>query len=76
LHEKKMNALWIAGSLKALGAKPSIRELAKAMNVAPTTLMRWFEPGEFEREVERRSKWFDSDGSPRDLVPRKNVADG
>jgi hypothetical protein len=71
IHERKMNATIVAGALKAQGDMPSIRQMAKAMNVAPSTFMRWFEPGEFEREAERWSKMYNPDGSLRDLSPRR-----
>ena len=71
IHERKMHATIVAGALKAQGRMPSIRQMAKAMNVAPSTFMRWFEPGEFERRAERWSKMYNTDGSLRDLSSRR-----
>ncbi len=42
IRERKMHATIVAGSLKAQGHMPSIRQMAKAMNVAPSTFLRWF----------------------------------
>ncbi len=67
IHQKKQNAAIMGGALKAQGVKPSLRQIAKLMDVAPTTVMRWFEPGEFETAVERYAKWFNPDGTLRDF---------
>jgi hypothetical protein len=78
IREKRQKAAIIAGCIKAQGKKPSLRQIASLLKVAPTTVMRWFSPGEFESEAERYARWFNPDGSMRnlrDIVPRKNVAD-
>jgi hypothetical protein len=74
VHQKKMNAKIIGGSLQAQGVKPTLRLVAKLMGVTPTTVMRWFEKGEFQREVEKIATWFNPDGSMRDFRPKRNVA--
>ena len=61
-HERKSSAAMFAGQLVAMGRKPSIRQLARAMSVAPSTVKRWFGPGELEREIEIYRHWFDEDG--------------
>ena len=65
VHEKKGNAALIAGQLIAQGVKPSFRLIGKIMNVAPSTVKRWFGPGEFEAEVKVYESWFNPDGSFR-----------
>jgi len=74
VHEKKQNAAIMGGSLKAQGIKPSLRLIAKLMRVNPTTVMRWFDQGEFERQVDRYATWFNPDGSMRGLGIKKDVA--
>jgi hypothetical protein len=65
-HEKKGNAAIVAGQLIAQGVKPTYRLLGEAFNVAPSTVKRWFQPGEFEREAELWARSFDKDGK---LIP-------
>jgi hypothetical protein len=74
VHEKKQNAALIGGQLKAQGVQPSLRRIAEHMHVNPTTLMRWFEPGELEGEVERYAKWFNQDGTLRWTMSKADVA--
>lgn len=64
VHELKMNAAIIGGQLKAQGINPTLKVLADALAVVPSTVKRWFEDGEFEREIERWSRLFDEDGNP------------
>lgn len=71
IHQRKQRAAMIAGNLKAQGHTPSFRDLGKIMNVAPTTIMRWFEPGEFAAQVDIHKLWFNSDGSLRDLFSKE-----
>jgi hypothetical protein len=78
IREKRQRAAIIAGCIKAQGRSPSLREIASLMKVAPTTVMRWFGPGEFDSEAGRYARWFNPDGSLRDLRdrrPDKSVAD-
>lgn len=62
-HHHKMNAGMVAGQLKAQGIKPTFRLLGKIFGVAPSTVKRWFAPGEVEREAERWSRLFDEKGN-------------
>ncbi len=62
-HQKKMNAAIIAGQLKSQGIRPTLKILASALNVAPSTVKRWFEPGELEREADKWSRGFDEHGN-------------
>lgn len=66
-HQKRWSAIIIGGQLKAQGRKPSFRMLAKFLNVSPTTVMRWFPDGDFEKEIERVANWFDEKGQMRSL---------
>ena len=63
-HEHKMNAALVGGQLKARGIIPTFRMLGEAFGVAPSTVKRWFAPGEFERETDRWSRLFDANGEP------------
>ena len=69
-HEKKGNAALIAGQLKARGIKPTYKLLGSALDVAPSTVKRWFQPGEFEREAEWWSKSFDKEGKHIPIIKR------
>lgn len=64
-HEMRWAAITIGGQLQARGIKPSFRMLAGILNVAPSTVKRWFPNGDFKEEVERVSGWFDEEGKPR-----------
>jgi hypothetical protein len=64
-HEMRWAAITVGGQLQAQGIKPSFRMLAGILNVAPSTVKRWFPHGEFAEEVERVSRWFDEDGKMR-----------
>lgn len=65
-HEKKGNAAFVAGQLKARGMKPTYKMLGYAFDVAPSTVKRWFKPGEFEREAEFWARSFNKNGK---LIP-------
>lgn len=56
LHEKQEAAKWIAYQMISKGETPSIRSIAKIMNVNPTTVMRWFPDSEFLEQVAELSK--------------------
>jgi hypothetical protein len=64
-HEMRWNAIIVSAQLRARGIEPSFRMLAEMFKVAPSTVMRWFPEGDFEKEVEGWSKVFDQDGRPR-----------
>jgi len=66
-HQMRWAALTIGGQLQARGINPSFRMLAGILNVAPSTVKRWFPNGEFTVEVERVSHWFDENGKPRPI---------
>jgi hypothetical protein len=70
-HEKKHNAGMIAGQLKAQGVVPTFRLLGDLLHVAPSTVKRWFQPGEFERESEYWQRAFDKNGQLLPLAQRK-----
>ncbi len=60
-HEKKRNAASIAGQLKVQGVNPTYKMLGEILDVAPSTVKRWFEPGEFERETAVWARIFSKD---------------
>ncbi|MBF0325500.1 MAG: hypothetical protein HQL42_10550 [Alphaproteobacteria bacterium] len=64
-HQMRWAAIMVGGQLQARGIKPSFRMLAGILNVAPSTVKRWFPAGEFAEEVERASHWWDEDGKMR-----------
>jgi len=66
-YHLKSNAALVAGQLKARGIKPTYKMLGEFMKVAPSTVKRWFAPGEFERETDVHASWFDSEGNLIDL---------
>ena len=70
-HEASRSAVWIGAQLLAQGTKPSIRRIAAILNVSPSTVSRWFEPGEFDAECEKLSVCFNSNGSPKDFFEMK-----
>lgn len=65
-HEQKGRAATIGGQLKARGITPTFKMLGDALGVAPSTVKRWFKPGEFERETDYWSRLCDKAGK---LVP-------
>lgn len=67
-HNLKHNAAMIGGQLKAQGMKPTLHRLATILGVAPSTVKRWFKPGELQREIDRWSQLFDEKGEMRPLV--------
>lgn len=70
-HHLKSNAALIAGQLKARGLKPTYKMLGEFMKVAPSTVKRWFAPGEFGRETDLYATWFDSEGNMVNFKLRK-----
>lgn len=71
IRESKQNAGLIAGQLMARGINPTFKIIGKALGVAPSTVKRWFGPGEFEQERDVYAKWFDSDGNLLPLNQRR-----
>jgi len=69
-HNMRWNAISIGGQLLARGITPSFRKLASTLDVAPSTVKRWFPNGEFLDEVERISAWYDEHGK---LRPAKEI---
>jgi hypothetical protein len=62
IRHNKSNAELIAGQLKARGVVPTFKILGQALGVAPSTVKRWFEPGELEQAGARWAQLFDGDG--------------
>lgn len=69
-NELKRNASVIAGQLLAQGLPSSIRATAKILGVAPSTVKRWFEPGEFEKERDFWAALCDENGQLSPLKAR------
>lgn len=67
IRSNKTNAGMIAGQLMAQGVVPTFKILGQALGVAPSTVMRWFEPGELEEARDRWAKRFDENGNPLPL---------
>ncbi len=65
-YEHKINAAMIAGQLKARGITTTFKMLGDHFGVAPSTVKRWFGPGEFKRETDYWSRMFDEKGK---LIP-------
>ena len=73
-NEKRMNAAIIGGQLKAQGVTPTLKILGKALGVAPSTVKRWFDKGELERETERWRRMFDEKENLVRITPlRKKI---
>lgn len=70
IRQNKQNAALIAGQLMARGINPTFKIIGEALKVAPSTVKRWFEPGEFEQERDFYAKWYDKDGNLRPLDQR------
>lgn len=68
-YSRRHNAAIIGGQLKAKGHDPSIREIAKILNLQPSTISRLFRDGSFEEEVAFWATHFENDGSFR-LLPK------
>lgn len=71
IRQNKQNAGLIAGQLMARGVNPTFKIIGEALGVAPSTVKRWFGPGEFERERDVHAKWFDKDGNLCPLIQRR-----
>jgi hypothetical protein len=69
-HEQKRNAAMVGGQLKAQGVTPTFKQLGEIFGVAPSTVKRWFAPGEFQSEVNRWSNLFDERGN---LIPLDKI---
>ena len=60
--EQKLWACWAAGAMKARGEEPSIREVARRLGLSPSTVSRWFAPGEFKAAAEKWAAHFTPEG--------------
>lgn len=65
LHEKRKHAAWIGGQLKAQGEVVSIRKIAEILDIAPSTISRWYPDNTFQEEVDQIATYFDADGKIR-----------
>ncbi|QGZ94968.1 hypothetical protein [Terricaulis silvestris] len=63
-HTRQRNAPWIGAQLKARGIEPTVRKIAELLEVAPSTVTRWYpNNAELQEEIDRLSRLFDSNGS-------------
>lgn len=62
-HSLRRNALWFAAQIIARGNEPTLKDIAELLNVAPSTVTRWFSAGEFKEEADVLAKNFDSEGN-------------
>lgn len=69
VKNKKSDALWITAQLRAQGTNFSMRDVAKEMNVSPSTVVRWFPDGDFEEQVERIIQILDTP-FPQDIFKK------
>jgi len=67
VREQKQAAAMIGGQLKARGIHPTFKLLGESMGVSPSTVMRWFEAGEFEQATDLWSRHFDEAGALKPL---------
>ena len=74
-HRGRQMAILNGGRLMAMGRKPSFRLIADLLEVAPSTVKRWFPEGDFLKEVEKESRSFDENGefSSANSVPNKRL---
>jgi len=61
VREKREAAVWMAANIRAQGKPCSMRDVAKEMQISPSTVLRWFPEGEFETEVEQQIEMITSD---------------
>lgn len=72
IRQNKTNAAMIAGQLVARGVVPTFKIIGQTLGVAPSTVMRWFGPGEFEQARDRWATRFDKDGNPLPLGTKRD----
>lgn len=70
VRKSKRDAEIIAGQLKAQGIAPTFRLLGQYLNVAPSTVKRWFAPCELEEASNRWASAFDENGQ---MLPLNRV---
>ncbi|RYF38158.1 MAG: hypothetical protein EOO38_25215 [Cytophagaceae bacterium] len=70
IRQSKQNAGLIAGQLMARGINPTFKIIGKTLGVAPSTVKRWFGPGEFEKARDSWASLCDKDGK---LLPLNRI---
>lgn len=63
----RFRAIFVGAVMKAKGEPASMRSVARIMNVAPSTVTRWFPQGDFQEIIENRARFYDSHGNRRPL---------
>ena len=66
-HQMRKRCVWVAGQLKAMGQPYSMRSVAKILNLAPSTISRWYSDAEFQASAEKYSNFFDATGKSKPL---------
>lgn len=69
IAEARLRAVLAGAALRARGESATLRSTASAIGVAPSTVKRWFAPGEFEQEVDRWASKMDNEGRLVRLYP-------
>lgn len=70
IRQNKQNAGLMAGQLMARGVVPTFKIIGEALGVAPSTVKRWFGPGEFEKARDSWASLCDKDGK---LLPLDRI---
>jgi hypothetical protein len=70
VRRNKLNAGAIAGQLFAHGVTPTFKLLGQALGVSPSTVKRWFGPGELEKARDSWASLCDKDGK---LLPLDRI---
>ena len=70
VRRNKLNAGAIAGQLFARGVTPTFKLLGQALGVSPSTVKRWFGPGELEKARDSWASLCDKDGK---LLPLDRI---
>ena len=71
-HELRENAVWIGAQLHGKDGTATIRTVAALLHVSPSTVSRWFQPG----ECEYLSHAFKADGSLKPSIPGRGSGTG
>jgi hypothetical protein len=61
----RKQALFLGMQMRRQGVQPTIRKVATALKVQPSTVSRWFQDGDFLEQVEKFARLFKDFGVPR-----------
>lgn len=62
IHHKQRTAIWVGAQLKAKGIEPTLKVLADALRVAPSTISRWFPDEDLTEQINLFAAGFDAEG--------------